>query len=61
MFAVKRLWDVEYKYNSDLDIIYIEGKKSKTSIPETYIPWPSLYKISLAQIENIQAALNIDR
>lgn len=60
-FTVKRLRDVEYKYNKEIDIIYLEGKRSKLSEPETYVPWPTIYKISLNQIENIQEHLKINR
>lgn len=58
---VKLLRDVVYKYNKEIDIIYLEGKKNKSSEPETYIPWPNIYKISLLQIENIQEHLKIKR
>lgn len=58
---VKCLRHVVYKYNKETDIIYLEGKKSENSESETYVSWPSIYKISLVQIESIQEHLNLER
>lgn len=57
---VKCLRHVVYKYNKETDIIYLEGKKSENSESETYVSWPSIYKISLVQIESIQEHLNLE-
>ncbi|KZC08304.1 PREDICTED: uncharacterized protein LOC107186608 [Dufourea novaeangliae] len=57
----RRYWDVNYKYNERLDVLYLEVKRKKNSEAEIYIPWPTLYNISLNKIEEIQEGLNSDR
>ncbi|XP_076248992.1 tRNA-splicing endonuclease subunit Sen15 [Calliopsis andreniformis] len=57
----KRYKDVNYKYNEDLDLLYLEVKRRKNSDTEIYIPWPTLYNISLNKIEEIQKGLNIEQ
>lgn len=58
---VKRYWDVKYKYNKDLDLLYLEGKRKKNSDVEIFVPWPTLYNITLDKIEKIQQGLNSER
>ncbi|XP_012528169.1 tRNA-splicing endonuclease subunit Sen15 isoform X1 [Monomorium pharaonis] len=54
---VKRYWDVKYKYNEELDLIYFEVKKREHSQLEIYIPWPTKYNICLDKIEKMQQLL----
>ncbi|XP_011314203.1 uncharacterized protein [Fopius arisanus] len=57
----QKLWEIEYKYESSLDLIYIEAKKNKDSQKETYVPWALKHNIKLQDIENIQKQLSIER
>ncbi|XP_028050280.1 uncharacterized protein LOC105832082 isoform X2 [Monomorium pharaonis] len=54
---LKRYWDVKYKYNEELDLIYFEVKKREHSQLEIYIPWPTKYNICLDKIEKMQQLL----
>ncbi|KAK0180997.1 hypothetical protein PV327_003321 [Microctonus hyperodae] len=54
----RRLWDVEYKYESELDLIYFTAKKCKNTPTNLYIPWPANNKIQPRIFENIQNKLN---
>ncbi|KAK2585748.1 hypothetical protein KPH14_010359 [Odynerus spinipes] len=56
----KRFWDVNYKYNEELDLIYLEVKKNKHSNIEIYIPWPVSYSITLDLIEQMQQMLQTE-
>ncbi|KYN04214.1 PREDICTED: tRNA-splicing endonuclease subunit Sen15-like [Cyphomyrmex costatus] len=58
---VKRYWDVKYKYNEELDVIYFEVKKRENSQPEIYVPWPTKYNICLNKIEKMQKLLQNER
>ncbi|XP_012268176.2 uncharacterized protein LOC105693073 [Athalia rosae] len=58
---VKRLWDVNYKYNKALDLIYLEARDSKSSPLNKYIPWPAMNAMSLDRIEIMQKELETDR
>lgn len=60
-FAVKRFWDVKYKYNSELDLFYLEVKKNQNSPLEIYIPWANKYNITVGKIEKIQDMLQTER
>ncbi|XP_006621914.1 uncharacterized protein LOC102670720 [Apis dorsata] len=57
----KRYWEVNYKYNENLDLLYLEVKKNKTSQTEIYVPWPTSCNISLKIIEKIQEGLNVEQ
>ncbi|XP_063986268.1 uncharacterized protein LOC135167224 [Diachasmimorpha longicaudata] len=57
----RKLWDVEYKYEPSLDLIYLEAKKTKDSETDIYIPWSVKCTIKLQDIENIQKTLAIGR
>ena len=57
----KRYWEVNYKYNEALDLLYLEVKRNKNCETEIYVPWPALYNISLNKIEEIQKGLNTER
>ncbi|XP_076649470.1 tRNA-splicing endonuclease subunit Sen15 [Halictus rubicundus] len=57
----RQYWDVNYKYNESVDLLYLEVKKKKNSETELYVPWPTLYNISLNKIEEIQEGLNSDK
>ncbi|XP_003705660.2 tRNA-splicing endonuclease subunit Sen15 [Megachile rotundata] len=57
----KRFWDVNYKFNEGLDLLYFEVKRSKNSEKEIYVPWPASYNISLDKIEKIQESLKTDQ
>lgn len=57
----KRYWDVNYKFNEGLDLLYLEVKRNKNSEKEIYVPWPASYNISLDKIEKIQESLKTDQ
>ncbi|XP_053970780.1 uncharacterized protein LOC128872288 [Hylaeus volcanicus] len=57
----RRYWEVNYKYSESLDLLYLEVKRKKNSEIEIYIPWPTLYSISLNRIEEIQQGLTTER
>ncbi|XP_015124103.1 uncharacterized protein LOC107046107 [Diachasma alloeum] len=57
----RKLWDVEYKYEPSLDLVYLEAKKTKDSEPEIYVPWAAKYAIKIEDMENIQKTLDIER
>ncbi|KAF3424095.1 hypothetical protein E2986_09787 [Frieseomelitta varia] len=57
----KRYWEVNYKYNENLDLLYLEVKKNKNSQTEVYVPWPTSSNISLDMIEKIQKDLDIEQ
>ncbi|KAK0095329.1 hypothetical protein PV326_008648 [Microctonus aethiopoides] len=54
----RRLWDIEYKYEPELDLIYLTAKKCKNTPTNIYIPWPTKNNIKLHDIEDIQNKLN---
>jgi len=58
---VKRYWDVNYKYSSELELFYLEAKKSKTAKFDTFIPWPAFHNLTLDLISNIQKELNKEK
>ncbi|CAK9797926.1 hypothetical protein ANTQUA_LOCUS1434 [Anthophora quadrimaculata] len=58
---VRKYWEVNYKYNESLDLLYLEVKRRKSSELELFIPWPRLFNISLEKIEKIQEALNVEK
>ncbi|XP_015602027.1 uncharacterized protein LOC107271002 [Cephus cinctus] len=58
---VKRLWDVKYQYNKDIDLIYLEAKTSRSSPHQIYIPWSTANPISLKFIEQMQQKLDTNR
>ncbi|KAG7187641.1 hypothetical protein KM043_016700 [Ampulex compressa] len=58
---VKRFWDVKYKYNESLDLLFFEVKQRRQSELEIYVPWPTIYNITLDLIEKIQQELKIER
>ncbi|CAD1479027.1 unnamed protein product, partial [Heterotrigona itama] len=55
----KRYWEVNYKYNENLDLLYLEVKRNINSQTEVYVPWPTSSNISLDMIEKIQKDLNV--
>ncbi|XP_014613060.1 PREDICTED: tRNA-splicing endonuclease subunit Sen15-like [Polistes canadensis] len=57
----KRFWYVDYKYNQDLDLLYLETKRSKNSNLEIYVPWPISYSLTIDLIEKIQQKLETER
>ncbi|XP_017791468.1 PREDICTED: uncharacterized protein LOC108573518 [Habropoda laboriosa] len=57
----KKYWEVNYKYNESLDLLYLEVKRRKSSQLELFVPWPALSNISLDKIEKIQEALNVEK
>lgn len=57
MFAVKRLWDVNYFYNESSDLIYLTARTKKDSEPEIYIPWQTTQPITLEKMEQIERDL----
>ncbi|KAK9298928.1 hypothetical protein QLX08_007905 [Tetragonisca angustula] len=57
----KRYWEVNYKYSENLDLLYLEVKKSKNSQTEIYVPWPTSSNISLDMIEKIQKDLDVEQ
>lgn len=61
IFVVKRFWNVKYKYKEELDLFYLEVRKSQHSSLEIYIPWATKYSISLDKIETMQRALQSER
>ncbi|XP_046734437.1 uncharacterized protein LOC124404391 isoform X1 [Diprion similis] len=58
---VKQFWDVQYKYNKLLDLIYLEACTTKSSPLQKYIPWPAVNTISLNHIEQMQNELKSER
>lgn len=58
---VKRFWHVDYKYNDELDLIYLEAKKNKNSNIEIYIPWPVSFSITIELIEEIQQTIQTEQ
>lgn len=60
-FIVRKLWDVEYKYNPVIDTIYLTAKTSKNAEIQLYVPWPVKDNINLHKIEQIQNHLNCRR
>ncbi|KAL2713256.1 tRNA-splicing endonuclease subunit Sen15 [Vespula squamosa] len=57
----KRFWHIDYKYNQELDLLYLEIKKNKNSNLEIYVPWPISFSITIDFIEKIQKVLETDR
>ncbi|XP_017759824.1 PREDICTED: uncharacterized protein LOC108550580 [Eufriesea mexicana] len=57
----KRYWEVNYKYNKDLDLLYLEVKRNKNSQIEIYVPWSTSFNISLDEIEKIQEGLDVEQ
>ncbi|XP_078041414.1 uncharacterized protein LOC144472319 [Augochlora pura] len=57
----RRYWEVNYKYKENLDLLYLEVKRKKNCETEFYIPWSTLYNISLDKIEEIQEGLGSDK
>lgn len=55
------MWDVEYKYDDRLDLIYLTAKIRKNSESEIYVPWPAKNNITLRNIESIEEQLKCDR
>lgn len=60
-FSVKRYWDVKYKYNEELDVIYFEVKRRERSRLEIFVPWPTKYNICIDKIEKMQQLLQNER
>ncbi|XP_058464194.1 uncharacterized protein LOC131438305 [Malaya genurostris] len=54
------LWDVQYHYSKQLDVIYLTARRHK-DYPKTdvYIPVPSFSALSMIDIERYQAELAI--
>lgn len=61
MIIAKRLWNVKYKYNKELDLLYLEAQSGRNSLPQIYIPWSTVNTISLNQMDQIQQQLHSDR
>nr|XP_031828210.1 uncharacterized protein LOC116425117 [Nomia melanderi] len=57
----RQYWDVNYKYNESLDLLYLEVKRKRNSETEIYVPWSTLCSISLSKIEDIQEGLKTDK
>ncbi|XP_003396761.1 uncharacterized protein LOC100648514 [Bombus terrestris] len=57
----KKYWEVDYKYNEKLDLLYLEVRKKKNSQTEIYVPWPASCNISLDTIEKIQTGLDVEQ
>ncbi|XP_035727794.1 uncharacterized protein LOC118444058 [Vespa mandarinia] len=57
----KRFWHIEYKYNEELDLLYLETKQNKNSNLEIYIPWSVSSSITIDLIEKIQKSLETNR
>ncbi|KOX77706.1 tRNA-splicing endonuclease subunit Sen15 [Melipona quadrifasciata] len=57
----KRYWEVNYKYNENLDLLYLEVKRNKNSQTEVYVPWPTSSNISLDMIEKMQRDLDVEQ
>lgn len=57
----KKYWEVDYKYDESLDLLYLEVRKKKNSQTEIYVPWPASYNISLDTIEKIQTGLDVEQ
>ncbi|KAL2749326.1 tRNA-splicing endonuclease subunit Sen15 [Vespula maculifrons] len=57
----KRFWHVNYKYNAELDLLYLETKKNKNSNLEIYVPWLISFPITIDFIEKLQKVLETDR
>ncbi|XP_076761001.1 uncharacterized protein LOC143429335 isoform X2 [Xylocopa sonorina] len=57
----RRYWEVNYKYNEGLDLMYLEVKRKKNSQTEMFIPWSASTNISLDTIEKIQDGLNVEQ
>lgn len=58
---VRRYWSINYKYNEELNLLYLEGQRSKNSQVELFIPWPASSNISLDKIEKIQDGLKVEQ
>ncbi|XP_017775638.1 PREDICTED: uncharacterized protein LOC108561987 [Nicrophorus vespilloides] len=43
---VKKYWDVEYKYNEQIDCLYLTACKCKNSDATTFIPIPACQKLN---------------
>ncbi|XP_071874845.1 tRNA-splicing endonuclease subunit Sen15 [Bombus fervidus] len=57
----KKYWEVDYKYNENLDLLYLVVRKKKNSQTEIYVPWPASCNISLDTIEKIQTGLDVEQ
>nr|CAD7454851.1 unnamed protein product [Timema tahoe] len=59
---VQALWNVEYFYSQELDIIYLTGKKKQSStMPEIYVPVSATADITPEWIEQVQNILCKDK
>lgn len=61
MLTDKRFWHIKYKYNAELDLLYLETKQNKNSNIEIYVPWSVSSSISVDLIEKIQKLLETDQ
>nr|CAD7572953.1 unnamed protein product [Timema californicum] len=60
--GVQALWNVEYFYSQELDIIYLTGKKKQSSVtPEIYVPVSATADITPEWIELVQNILCKDK
>lgn len=52
------LWEVDYKYHEELNLIYLTGRKSKSAPLEIYIPMATKSDISITEVEALQNSLS---
>ncbi|GBP53182.1 hypothetical protein EVAR_28525_1 [Eumeta japonica] len=57
LIDVKLMYDVEYCYNQDIDILYIVAKPSKNEKMNIYVPVLTSEEVSMNQIETLQENL----
>ncbi|XP_066592860.1 tRNA-splicing endonuclease subunit Sen15-like [Prorops nasuta] len=55
---VKKLWNVKYFYNQQMDLIYLEAHQNPDASAEIYIPWSMKNHIKLDYIDKIQKELS---
>ncbi|KAF7987982.1 hypothetical protein HCN44_004798 [Aphidius gifuensis] len=58
---VRKLWNVEYKYEPVINTIYLTAKLSNVAETQIYVPWPVKKTIKLHDIERLQKQLNCNR
>ncbi|XP_062710350.1 uncharacterized protein LOC109408743 [Aedes albopictus] len=53
----RHLWDVQYYYSKQLNLIYLTARKQQDSSPEVYIPVPTFEGVSMTDIDRYQTEL----
>ena len=57
-FSVKAVWDLQYRFCEELDIIYLTAKENESETePDVYLPLPSSHNVSPSWLLKVQNSL----